>query len=99
MTGRTDGMFPSLSLRKLESFLVCPQFSQVFPDTLMSRRHGVKRDRAPIEPPNFGHLTVQGNAGKLACGEGFMKKLGLAVIVCLVVSAGAQEKPRVFVQG
>ena len=28
-----------------------------------------------------------------------MKKLGLAVIVCLVVSAGAQEKPRVFVQG
>ena len=28
-----------------------------------------------------------------------MKKLGLAVIVCLVVSAGAQEKPRVFIQG
>ena len=26
-------------------------------------------------------------------------KSGLAVIVCLVVSAGAQEKPRVFVQG
>ena len=31
-----------------------------------------------------------------------MKKLGLAVMVCVIagaVSAGAQDKPRVFVQG
>ena len=63
------------------------------------RKRLCPKEKAKVEPANFGHLTVQGNAGKLGCGEGFMRKLGLAVIVCLVVSAGAQEKPRVFVQG
>src|SRR5213075_3124757 len=51
---------------------------------------------------NFGHLTVPRNAGKLSCGGGLMKKLWLAVMVCVMasaVAAGAQDKPRVFVQG
>jgi len=66
---------------------------------LRPRKRQSPKGNANVELANFGHLTVPWNAGKLGYGEGFMRKLGLAVIVCLVVSAGAQEKPRVFVQG